>query len=60
MLIKQLNFGSKNTTQKMIFFVKNKNASQDLKCKINDNFFLNKGFPKGGGPPFGKNSQIIP
>ena len=45
------------------FLVKTKNVPKGLKCKINDNiFFLNNGFPKGGdgGPPLGKNSQIIP
>ena len=41
--------GSKNTIQKMIFFVKNKIAPQDLKCKINDKiFFWIRGSQKGG------------
>ena len=47
--------------QNFNFLVKTKNVPKGLKCKINYIFFLNKGFLKGGGgPPFGKNSQIIP
>ena len=42
------------------FLMKNKIVLYDLKCKINYKTFLTKGFPKGGGAPFGKNSQIIP
>ena len=30
------------------FLVKTKNVPNGLKCKINDIFFSNKGFPKGG------------
>ena len=45
------------------FLVKTKYVPKVLKCKINPTFFFEfKGFPTvgGGGPPFGKNSQIIP
>ena len=34
--------------QKVNIFVKTKNASWDLKCKINHNFFLTRGSQKGG------------
>ena len=39
--------------------MKVKNVPKSLKCKINTKKFLDKGFPKGGGPTFGKNSQIM-
>ena len=43
--------------------MKTKNAPKGLKCN-KPYFFLKQGFPKGGegggGPTFGKNSQIIP
>ena len=41
--------------------LKTKNVPKVLKCKINTkNFFLIRGSQKGGGgPTFGKNSQII-
>ena len=47
--------------QNFNFLVKTKNVPKGLKCKINTKKILDKGFPKGGGggPTFGKNSQII-
>ena len=42
------------------FLVKIKNVPKGLKCKKNTfKLVLDKGFPKGGGPTFGKNSQIM-
>ena len=35
-------------TKHLDFLVKTKNVPEGQKCKINDNFFPNKGFPKGG------------
>ena len=50
-----------NSDKILTFFVKTKNDPYGLKCKINPKiFFRLRGFQKGGGPPFGKNSQKIP
>ena len=55
----------KNIGKILIFLVKTKNVPKSLKCKINTkNFFWIRGSQKGGlggggGPTFGKDSQII-